>query len=168
MILECFRTGSGIRFREEALKRIGIDQNTLATPSGGQFAVERVRPQRFATEDTVFPTSPRSALPTGQDNQWIRQDSIKGTDTEEGSPDSKGNVSELPAIKEMAAPTGGFAFKTDQELKDAVSPIHDQLKLCKIWWLPEVIPLRHRVHGMEDLLTLRGHHWSYVSQGCHL
>jgi hypothetical protein len=29
MILECFRTGSGIRFRKEALIRIGMDQNTL-------------------------------------------------------------------------------------------------------------------------------------------
>ena len=167
MILECLRTGSGIRFREEALKRIGMDPNTLTSLSGGQFTVKRARPQRYGTEDTVFPTSPHSAFPTEQENQWIRQDSIKDTDIEKGTPDSKGNTSELPTIKEMAASSGGFAFKTEQELKDALSPIYDQLKIRKIWWLPEVIPLRHRLHGLGDLKTLRGHHWSYVSHGCH-
>jgi hypothetical protein len=90
------------------------------------------------------------------------QDSIKdATDIEKGTPDSKGNASGS-AHNEMAATTGVSALETEQELKDALSPIYDQLKIWKIWWLPEVIPLRHRVHCLEDLKALRGHHWSYV------
>ncbi len=163
MILECFRTGTGIRFRNDALKRIGMDQNTLTSLSGGQFTVGRARPQRFATEVTVVPTPPHSAFPTEQENEWLHQDSIKDTNIERGTLDYTGDVSELPTMsKEMAATTGGSAFKTEQELKDALSPIYDQLKIWKFWWLPEVIPLRHREHGLENLRALQGHHWSYV------
>jgi hypothetical protein len=159
MILECFRTGIGIRFRKDALERIGMDQNTLASLSGEQFTVERAHPQRFGTEETVVPTPPHSASPT----EWLHQDSMKDTDIERGTPDSKGNESGLPTIKEMAATTGSPASKIEQELKDALSPIYDQLKIWKIWWFPEVIPLRHRVHCLENLKALQGHHWSYVS-----
>ena len=153
MILECFRAGTGIRFHKEALNRIGLDQNTLASLSGGQFKVERARVQRFATEDTVVPTSPQSVFPTGQENQ----DPAKGTDIEKGTPYCKDDSSELPTITEMTSTT---VVKTEQEMKDALSPIYDQLKICKIWWLPEVMPLRHRIHGLGDLKALRGHHWS--------
>ncbi|KAI9437109.1 hypothetical protein BJY52DRAFT_1130131 [Lactarius psammicola] len=96
MILECFRTRTGIRFGEDALERIGVDTN------------------------------------------------IKG-----GTPDSTCNASGLP---ETAATRG-------RERNDAMSPIHDQLKKRVIWWLPEVIPLRHRGHGLENSKTRRGHHW---------
>ncbi|KAI9442825.1 hypothetical protein BJY52DRAFT_1194667 [Lactarius psammicola] len=160
MILECFRTGTGIRFRKDALKRIGMDQKTLTSLPGGQFTVERARPQRLATDVTVVPSPPHSAFSTEQENEWLRQDFVKDTDIE-GTLDSKANVSELPTMsKEMAAMTSSSAFKTEHELKDALSPIYDQLKIWKIWWLPEVLPLRHRVHGLENLRALRGHHWS--------
>ncbi|KAI9449825.1 hypothetical protein BJY52DRAFT_1126411 [Lactarius psammicola] len=122
MILECLRTKTGIRFGEDALERIGVDQNALASLSGRYSTDERAPPQRIATERT---------------------------------PDPKDNVSGLP---ETAATTSSSALNTE-ELKDALSPIHDQLKKRIIWWLPEVIPLRHRVHGLENSETLRGHHW---------
>ncbi|KAH8990234.1 hypothetical protein EDB92DRAFT_1865077 [Lactarius akahatsu] len=163
MILECFRTGTGIRFREDALRRTGMDKNALTSLSGGQFIAERARPQRLATDVTVFSTSSpqSSAFPAGKESDWLRQDFTKDTDIERGTVGSKENVSELPTMsKEMAATEGSSAFMTEQELKDALSPIYDQLKICKIWWLPEVIPLRHRVRGLEDLRALRGHHWS--------
>ncbi|KAH9055195.1 hypothetical protein EDB87DRAFT_1688475 [Lactarius vividus] len=167
MILECFRTGTGIRFREDALRRTGMDQDMLTSLSSGQFTVERARPQRLATDDTVFPTpSPQSsAFPAEKESDWLRQDFTKDTDIERGTVDLKENVSELPTMsKEMAATKDSSASMTEQELKDALSPIYDQLKICKIWWLPEVIPLRHRVRCLEDLKALRGHHWSYVSR----
>ena len=159
MILECLRTGTGIRFRIDALKKIGMDQNTLASLSDVQLTVERARPQRFATEDTVAPT-PHSA--TEQEKEWLRQNSTKDTDIGRGTPDSKGNELGLPTIKETTATTGNSASKIEQELRDALSPIYDQLKIWKIWWLPEVIPLRHRVH-LEKLRALQGHHWSYAT-----
>ncbi len=167
MILECFRTGTGIRFRKDALKRLGMNQGTLASPSDGLFTVERARPgaQRFATEKTVVPTSTSSMPPTEQKNEELRYDSIKGTDTERGILVSKGDVSGPAEMFEGKTPstTGSSAFKTEIELKDALSPIYDQLKIWKLWWLPEIVPLRHRVHGIKNLKTLRGHHWSYVS-----
>ncbi len=32
----------------------------------------------------------------------------------------------------------------EEELRDALSPIHDQLKLSKSWWILELIPLEFR------------------------
>lgn len=154
MILECCRTGIGIRFRKDVLKTIGIvDQKTL----------ERTRPQRLATEDTVIPTPPHSAFPTEQENEWLRQCSSKDTDIEKWTPDSEGNELGLSTIKEMAVSATTSAFEIEEDLKDALSPIYDQLKIWKMWWFPEVIPLRHRVHCLENLKALQGHHWSYVS-----
>ncbi|KAH9015973.1 hypothetical protein EDB83DRAFT_2439538 [Lactarius deliciosus] len=132
MILECFRTGTGIRFREDALRKTGMDQNTLTSLSRGQPIAERARPQRLATDVTVFSTpSPQSsAFPAEKESDWLRQDSTKDTDIERGTVGSKEDVSELPTIsKEMAATKGSSAFMTEQELKDALSPIYDQLKM---------------------------------------
>lgn len=139
-----------------------MDQDTLTSLYGGQpTTVERARPQRFATEVTVVPTPPpppppHSASQKEQDNELLRQDSIEDTDIERGTLDPIGDH----VFKEVAATTGGSAYKSERDLKDALSPIYDQLKIWKTWWLPEVMPLRHRVHGIENLRALRGNHWS--------
>ncbi|KAI9439730.1 hypothetical protein H4582DRAFT_2075104 [Lactarius indigo] len=159
MILECFRTGTGIRFRKDALERVGMDQNTSL--SGGQFTVARAHPQRLGTDVTAVASFQSPVSQAEKESDWLHQDLVKDADIERETVDSKDNVSELPTMsKEMAATTGSSAFMTEQELKDALSPIYDQLKISKIWWLPEVIPLRHRVRSRGDFGALRGHHWS--------
>jgi len=50
MILECFRTGTGILFRKEPLKRIGMVQDTLESFTSGQSINKHVM---LASEDTV-------------------------------------------------------------------------------------------------------------------
>ncbi|KAH9160875.1 hypothetical protein EDB89DRAFT_2116984 [Lactarius sanguifluus] len=51
-----------------------------------------------------------------------------------------------------APPTAAATFKTeeDEELVDALSPIHDELKISKTWWILEVIPMRHREQNRSD------------------
>jgi len=49
----------------------------------------------------------------------------------------------------MSAPTRTITFKPEQEQKDALSPIYDQLDIWKVWWLPELVPLRHRQQSLE-------------------
>ncbi|KAI9463186.1 hypothetical protein BJY52DRAFT_1221680 [Lactarius psammicola] len=150
MILECFRTGTGIRFRKGSLKRIGMDQDTLESFTSGQFIIERVRSPILASEDTLTSAMhPGPASVDEQQREGLRQDDdLKGTDTSQGS---------LNSI-EMTPPTGALGFKPEQERKDALSPIYDQLDIWKAWWLPEIIPLRHRQQSLER--TMHEHYWS--------
>jgi hypothetical protein len=36
------------------------------------------------------------------------------------------------------------------ELEDALAPIYDQLSLKKVWWILELLPLRHRYQKGDD------------------
>ncbi|KAH9055196.1 hypothetical protein EDB87DRAFT_1688477 [Lactarius vividus] len=164
MILECFRTGTGIRFRKGSLRRIGMDQDTLESFTGGHFIIERVRSQMLASEDTfTSATHPGPASATEQPRGEICQDDdLKGIDVDRGSLNSIGKTSRLSiTIKEVSPPAGALAFKPEQERKDALSPIYDQLDIWKAWWLPEILPLRHRLQSLER--SLQEHYWSYVS-----
>ncbi|KAH9167852.1 hypothetical protein EDB89DRAFT_1995238 [Lactarius sanguifluus] len=161
MILECFRTGTGIRFRKGSLKRIGMNQDTLESFTGGHFIIERVRSQMLASEDTfTSATHPGPASATEQPRGEICQDDgLKGIDIDQGPLNSIGKTSGLSIrIKEVSPPTGSLAFKPEQERKDALSPIYDQLNIWRAWWLPEIIPLRHRVQSLER--SPQGHYWS--------
>ncbi|KAH9041585.1 hypothetical protein EDB85DRAFT_1886281 [Lactarius pseudohatsudake] len=161
MILECFRTGTGIRFRKGSLKRIGMDQDTLESFTGGHFIIERVRSQMLTSEDTfTSATHPGPASATEQPRGEICQDDdLKGIDIDQGPLNSIGKTSGLSIrIKEVSPPTGALAFKPVQERKDALSPIYDQLNIWRAWWLPEIIPLRHRLQSLER--SLRKHYWS--------
>ena len=62
----------------------------------------------------------------------------------------------------QAAPIAASAFKMEEEeeLMDALSPIYDQLKLAKAWWILEFLSLR--VQNRKEFP-----YWQYVfSQIC--
>ena len=59
-------------------------------------------------------------------------------------------------------PTSHPTFKSeeDEELKDALSPIFDALKLHKAWWILEVLPLQY---SEQDRITTKWRpYWAYV------
>ena len=153
MILECFRTGTGIRFRKGSLRKIGMDQDTLEAFTSGRFIVDRARSQTLASEDTFTSAGPASAI------------EHRGGLGQDGSLNSIGKTpGPIIATKETSSPTttsGALSFKPEQERKDAISPIYDQLDICKFWWLSELIPLRHKLQGVER--SPQGHYWSCVS-----
>ena len=167
MILECFRTGTGIRFRKRSLEKIGVDQDRLESSAGGQLITERVRSEILASEDALTSAlDPVPAPVTGQQKGLCRDDDFKGTDIDQGSFNSADKTSGLSIMtKEMSAPTGSVALEPKQERKDALSPIYDQLNIWKVWWFPEFLPLRHRLQSLER--SLREHYWSYVSYLLH-
>ncbi len=47
-----------------------------------------------------------------------------------------------------------------EEVKDALSPIYDQLKKSKLWWILEFIPMRFREQDRRSFST--EHYWKYV------
>ena len=38
-----------------------------------------------------------------------------------------------------------FESEEEEDLFDALSPIYDQLKLAKPWWVLEFLPMKHRM-----------------------
>ncbi|KAI0288164.1 hypothetical protein B0F90DRAFT_1812849 [Multifurca ochricompacta] len=48
------------------------------------------------------------------------------------------------------------AAEEDEELADALSSTHDQLKINKSWWILEVLPIRHKVQNRRDA-SWKGH-----------
>ncbi|KAI9455939.1 hypothetical protein BJY52DRAFT_1384548 [Lactarius psammicola] len=52
----------------------------------------------------------------------------------------------------QASPTAATTFRTEEieELADALSPIYDELKISKTWWILEILPMRHREQNRKD------------------
>ncbi|KAI0003870.1 hypothetical protein BJV74DRAFT_490807 [Russula compacta] len=121
MIRQCFLTNTGIQFRREAFKDIGIDP------------------------DTIFPSViPRP--PALKASAYVPPDET-GASAHVAEPTEATLTDEVPT-----SPTAASTFKSeeDEELVDALSPIHDELELSKAWWILEVLPMRHRHQNRED------------------
>lgn len=62
----------------------------------------------------------------------------------------------------QASPTAATTFvsEEDEEFADAVSPLYDQLKLSKAWWILEVLPVRAHEQNRSDYKW--NHEWRCV------
>jgi hypothetical protein len=130
MIRECFHAKTGIQFHRESFKSVGLDPATLYP-----FVTPRSEPPK----------------PTPSTIAELRASAHKAEATE-------ATLTDEAQASPFAAST--FQSEEDEELADSISPIYDQLKLSKSWWILEVLPLRHRVQDREDLSWK--YYWSYV------
>lgn len=129
MVRECFKTRSGIIFNTESLCEIGIDPSTICP-------VVLPRPPALfdAAKTRVIETPPSTSL--FQSSEAKR----KAIQAEEDK-------------KKLA-----FINEEDEELRDALSPLFDQLKLAPFWWIVEFLPLPMRYEKAHN-------HWvTYI--GC--
>ncbi|KAF8718271.1 hypothetical protein AX14_011954 [Amanita brunnescens Koide BX004] len=129
MVRECFKTRSGIIFNTESLCEIGIDPSTICP-------VVLPRPPALfdAAKTRVIETPPSTSL--FQSSEAKR----KAIQAEEDK-------------KKLA-----FVNEEDEELRDALSPLFDQLKLAPFWWIVEFLPLPMRYEKAHN-------HWvTYI--GC--
>jgi hypothetical protein len=49
-----------------------------------------------------------------------------------------------------------FVSEEEEDLLDALTPIYDQLKMAKGWWVLEVLPYRHRYQTDDKWTDIRG------------
>ncbi|KAI9444606.1 hypothetical protein H4582DRAFT_2108483 [Lactarius indigo] len=133
MIRECFRANTGIQFYRESFKDIGLDPETLVDPHR-LFAPRPPALTPSAAQVARVQTSAHVMEPTD------------GTLTDQV----------------QASPTAAATFQTEEieEFADALSPVYDELKLSKTWWLLEVIPMQHRVQNRRDLRICVYHYFS--------
>ena len=62
-----------------------------------------------------------------------------------------------PSDKTLVDPT-----EESEEFKDVCSPIHDELKRKKAWWIVEFLPTRFREQILRDGRYIWRHFWKYV------
>ncbi|KAK0202279.1 hypothetical protein DFS33DRAFT_1066708 [Desarmillaria ectypa] len=134
MIRECFKTKTGIMFDSQHLRQLGLDPTTLypfVTPRPPPLPVEsamiRTGPPRLPLMQRLMTAFRRRTLPSG----------MPGTEDE----------AHADALLEEYRPIG---TEEEEELRDALSPIYDQLKRSRSWWILEVIPMEFRHQKGDD------------------
>jgi len=120
MVRECFKTNTGIMFETEALREIGIDPATLYP--------------------LVTPRPPH--LPVGPGHK-IREPPADPIPVRLHATLTKRRLAEIHA-QHAAVPRTFLGSEEEEELHDALSPIYDQLKLKKAWWILEILPMQLR------------------------
>ncbi len=131
MVRECFKTKTGIMFDSQRLRRLGLDPTTLhpfVTPRPPALSVDsammiRSGPLRPPLKERLVSAIRRLKLPTGSEDE-----------------------AHASALHEEYRPIG---TEEEEELRDALSPIYDQLKCSRSWWILEVIPMKFRHQHQE-------------------
>lgn len=120
MVRECFKTNTGIMFKSDALREIGLDPTTL-------YPYIAPRPPLLPLADHRIQNPPAVPIPI-RPHMFLKK---KKVDPE---------VQKI--LAEAKIPFLGT--EEEEELRDAMSPKYDQLKIKKSWWLLEILPMRLR------------------------
>lgn len=128
MIRECFKANTGIMFHSEALRYIGLDPATLH-PS----VTPRQSPKTITPEHKIRKL-PDNPIP------------VSHTTSAEKRP--------AEIHTRHAAPNPPLGSEEEEELHDALSPVYDQLKLKRWWWILEILPICQQQHrgGEESVI----------------
>ncbi|KAF5321153.1 hypothetical protein D9619_001336 [Psilocybe cf. subviscida] len=136
MVRECFKAKTGILFNSVLLYDIGMCPSTL-------YPNVLERPTSLPIDDTcLIESPPAKPIPIR-----LRSSSVK----------LQGWKKKLYGMlgKEVKAPDPApdhipFLGEEEEELHDTLSPIYDQLKIAKAWWVLEYIPLPLRYQRGSD------------------
>ena len=118
MIRECFKTNTGIMFESQALRSIGLDPSTL-------YPFVKPRPPPLPLGSNRIAKAPSNPIP-------VRLQSHLSKRAEHPDVDS---LSEGVQASQVGT-------EEEEELKDALSPAYDQLKIKKVWWALEILPMQ--------------------------
>ncbi|KAJ7580383.1 hypothetical protein C8J56DRAFT_1103394 [Mycena floridula] len=115
MIRECFKTNTGIMFDTVKLQELGMDPGTLY-PS--------ITPRPPAL-------SPGPLLPA-QAKRIVEKSRPRDTILS-------------PLVEKFIEESEEKALTEEkEELRDVLSPIYDQLKITKVWWILEILPMGYK------------------------
>lgn len=132
MIRECFKANSGIMFDSQRLREIGLDPCSLLPPF-----VHLPRPDPLPVGSASVQQMPLTW-------RWPWS--------------SKFPPAPAPSISDVHACVHGqngeviSGTEKQEELKDALSPLYDQLDIKWFWWIIEVLPVLPRFQKGEKSL----------------
>ncbi|KAF8630983.1 hypothetical protein AX15_002693 [Amanita polypyramis BW_CC] len=124
MIRECFKTKCGILFKTDSLREVGLDPSTIypyVLPRPPAL-LERARTQ-------VIEKIPRTSI-------WKRVGKLFMS--------AEARSKAAREAMERRSQSSAFISEEDEELRDALSPKYDQLKLKLFWWILEILPVSIR------------------------
>ena len=136
MIRECFKTKSGIKFESEKLRHIGLDPSTLLYDENGDI------PKRPPPAEVNSAKIEKAPAPKKQPNILVRAWRGVKTFLGFGSP-----AEDTPHLDDGPPPP---TTEEEEELKDALSPMYDQLELKWIWKVLEYLPLTTRYQDPKN------------------
>lgn len=116
MVRECFKTHTGILFKTEQLRGIGMDPMSL-WPEVSQ------RPAALTAENARIQALPKKLY----------------------TPKHVRNVENRPVAPHLT--------EEELELRDALSPVFDQLSISRSWWLLELLPVKMRYQRGDGLAS---------------
>jgi hypothetical protein len=120
MIRECFKAETGILFDASRLRELGLDPATL-------YPYVRPRPPHL-------PVGPETKI-----EKRPRTSQLRKLFSRRRNPDVV-----VPAVEPPYGP------EEEEELRDALSPIYDQLTMHRFWWILELIPMKFRYQRADD------------------
>ncbi|KAG6905064.1 hypothetical protein DXG01_005308, partial [Tephrocybe rancida] len=129
MVHECFKTNTGMMFNTEALRTIGLDPVTLYP------YVLPWPPPRLDALSEFFSKAKKAS--------WFASITVRRNKKKHTAPSRVVTVNDHSVIDEEM-----------EDLKDALSPVYDQLKLKRGWWILEIMPLNLRYqNGNNEWVT---------------
>lgn len=131
MVRESFKANTGIMFKTESLREIGLDPATI-------YPVILPRPPAlFDRVQTRVVEKPSSTPFFKKVASVFRSAGKKNKDRETHAEKRRAQLS-------------AFISEEDEELGDALSPKYDQLKIKKFWWILELLPVSIRYQKGDD------------------
>lgn len=137
MIRECFKTKSGIKFDSEKLRHIGLDPSTLLYDDNGDIPKRPPPAEVNSAKITKAPAPPKQ--PNILVRAWRGVKSFLGF----GSAAEDG-----PHVDSGPHPP---TTEEEEELKDALSPMYDQLEIKWYWKVLEYLPLTTRYQNSKNV-----------------
>ncbi|TDL28059.1 hypothetical protein BD410DRAFT_761386 [Rickenella mellea] len=166
MIRECFRMKSGIIFDSDIMKELGLDPATVypnvlprldRIPAPSDAVVQSPGSQpyvivsllKFIGSVVWIPVDILLSVAVWPfKHLWLLvrySEPVKWLRWKLGiKPSTTPAVQDVPDVIIATRPTVDTVNEEEEELKDALSPIYDQLHLAWWWWIIECLPLKHR------------------------
>jgi len=131
MVRECFKANTGIMFKTESLREIGLDPGTV-------YPVVLPRPAALFDRVQAQVVEKPSSTP------FFKRVASVFRSAEEKNKDRETHA------EKRSAQLSAFVSEEDEELRDALSPKYDQLKMKKFWWVLELLPVSIRYQKGDD------------------
>ncbi|KAJ7598621.1 hypothetical protein C8J56DRAFT_1039510 [Mycena floridula] len=143
MIRECFKTDTGIMFDTGKLQELGMDPSTLypfVTPRPPPLSppLSAAQAPLVKRPSALQPRNPFKALAKRIVEKSRPRDSISSPLVEKFKESEEKPLPHTPLTEE------------EEELRDALSPIYDQLKIKKSWWVLEILPMEYKYQENDD------------------
>ena len=128
MIRECFKAKTGILFDTAFLYTIGLDPATLYGRD----------PERPELSDSLIDQARKCAIQERKSTPSSHR--FRSLFKKKQEPSEKKDVLKTPP----------FISEDNEDLQDALSPMYDQMKINRLWWILEILPVKMRYQCEKD------------------